>query len=332
VYFDLEDAHPDPPAIEGAMTRREAIIISIAAHIVLGNLIIWLPTMPWFQRLTKVAEIPEQVHVAQPRERIQPFVLVEPRIDREALRAIERAPLSDKDRSAQTRERPPDPRNMQPFSRGTTPEFTEAQRQAQRPRGEGPAPQPSIAQQGTNGNDRQPSVAQAPATPAPLPSEQIVQQPPSQSQPPGGTPGRTTPAGGALGEALQNLNRYVQNQQFENPSGKGEFGPWIQFDTKGVEFGPWIRRFVAQVKRNWFVPYAAMSLRGHVILTFNVHKDGRITDLQIVQPSTVDAFNNAAFNALTSSNPTMPLPPEYPADKAFFTVTFFYNETPPAQE
>jgi hypothetical protein len=23
------------------------------------------------------------------------------------------------------------------------------------------------------------------------------------------------------------------------------------------------------------------------------------------------------------------LPPEYPADKAFFTVTFFYNETPP---
>ena len=33
-----------------------------------------------------------------------------------------------------------------------------------------------------------------------------------------------------------------------------EFGPAIQFDTKGVEFGPWIRRFVAQVKRNWFVP------------------------------------------------------------------------------
>ena len=27
-------------------------------------------------------------------------------------------------------------------------------------------------------------------------------------------------------------------------------------------------------------------------------------------------------------NPTQPLPPEYPSDKAFFTVTFFYNETP----
>jgi len=31
---------------------------------------------------------------------------------------------------------------------------------------------------------------------------------------------------------------------------------------------------------------------------------------------------------LSSSNPTQPLPAAYPADKAFFTVTFFYNESP----
>jgi hypothetical protein len=31
------------------------------------------------------------------------------------------------------------------------------------------------------------------------------------------------------------------------------------------------------------------------------------------------------------SNPTQPLPPEYPSDKAFFTVTFLYNEMPPGQ-
>ena len=55
---------------------------------------------------------------------------------------------------------------------------------------------------------------------------------------------------------------------------------------------------------------------------------GTITDLNVVGPCPVDAFNNAAFGALSSSNPTQPLPPEYPADKAFFTVTFFYNESP----
>jgi TonB family protein len=134
--------------------------------------------------------------------------------------------------------------------------------------------------------------------------------------------------GGSLGDALRNLQRYVQTDQFNNSQGGGTFGPAIQFDTKGVEFGPWIRRFVAQVKRNWLIPNAAMMLKGHVVITFNVHKDGQLTDLSVVAPSNVEAFNNAAFGALASSNPTVPLPPEYPADKAFFTVTFFYNEEP----
>jgi TonB family protein len=124
----------------------------------------------------------------------------------------------------------------------------------------------------------------------------------------------------------------VQRESYDNlQGGEGAFGPSIQFDTKGVEFGPWIRRFIAQIKRNWFIPYAAMSFRGHVVLTFNVHKDGRISDLHVLQPSSVDAFNASAFNALQGSNPTQPLPPEYPADQAFFTVTFYYNENPPSQ-
>jgi xanthine dehydrogenase molybdopterin-binding subunit B len=46
--------------------------------------------------------------------------------------------------------------------------------------------------------------------------------------------------------------------------------------TKVVDFGPWLRRFIAQIRRNWFVPYAAMSLRGHVVLAFKVHRDGSV--------------------------------------------------------
>ena len=106
-------------------------------------------------------------------------------------------------------------------------------------------------------------------------------------------------------------------------------GSAIQFDTKGVEFGPWIRRFVAQVRRNWFIPHAAMSFKGRVVLTFNIHRDGRITDIAVVSPSNIDAFNRSAYNAILGSNPVEPLPPEYPDPMAFFTVTFFYNEQPP---
>jgi TonB family protein len=71
-----------------------------------------------------------------------------------------------------------------------------------------------------------------------------------------------------------------------------------------------------------------MSMRGHVVITFNVHKDGTITELTVVGPSSIDVFNKAAIGALLGSNPTQAIPPEYPAEQARFTVTFFYNESP----
>ncbi len=128
------------------------------------------------------------------------------------------------------------------------------------------------------------------------------------------------------------MQKYAQKDSFANPQGGDqEPAPSIQFDTKGVEFGPWLRRFVAQIRRNWFIPYAAMSMRGRVVVTFFVHKDGRITDVQVLRPSPIDAFNHSAQNAILASTPTMQLPPEYPDDKAFFTVTFYFNETPTGQ-
>jgi TonB family protein len=82
------------------------------------------------------------------------------------------------------------------------------------------------------------------------------------------------------------------------------------------------------VRNNWFVPMAAQTMRGHVVITFFVHKSGALTDVTVIKPSAIESFNIAAVNALKASNPVMPLPPEYPDNKAFFTVTFFYNESP----
>ena len=189
-------------------------------------------------------------------------------------------------------------------------------------RGRGPQLDPAA---GRAAEEPQPNPAEAPKIPDSASAMQYPAARPSTST----ASGRSQAPGGSLGDALRNLSRYTQGEAFDNQGGAGgQFGPEIQFDTKGVEFGPWIRRFIAQVKRNWFIPYAAMSNKGHVVVTFNVHKDGTITDLSVVGPCPIDAFNNAAAGALAGSNPTQPLPPEYPADKAFFTVTFFYNETP----
>jgi TonB family protein len=109
-----------------------------------------------------------------------------------------------------------------------------------------------------------------------------------------------------------------------------QYGP-IQFDSKGVEFGFWIRRFLAQLKKNWYalMPPNAMALRGSVVLAFDVYKDGRLTNIERVTPSVVDTFNEAAEKALALTDPTQSLPAEYPDEKVRFTITFYYNEKTP---
>jgi TonB family protein len=322
MYFEFDDFRPDTPRLENSFSRRESVVYSIAVHVILVLAIVYVPRLPWIQaaaeRARQAAE--EQQRLLEERQRETPrFVFVQPRLDIPAPAPPPRAELSDQDRQARTLERSPNPTNPLPYARGNSTERIESEQDSARARGEGPGPQPAPPEQSTA--DSRQAAGDVPE-PRERPDEGLARlQTPTPQQP-----------GGALGEALRNLQKYVQRETFNNPQGgDNSFGPSIQFDTKGVEFGPWIRRFIAQVKRNWFFPYAAMSFKGHVVLQFNVHRDGSITDLTVVQPSSVDAFTQSAYNAMLASNPTQPLPPEYPADKAFFTVTFYFNESPPSQ-
>lgn len=321
MYFDFEDYRPDVPTIGRVISWREGVLLSIIVHLAAVILILLAP-----QIFPQDVQAMRQRLLAAQQQRLaeqQPtFVFVQPKLDRPAPKAPDRAEFSDIDREARSPSRAQRPSNPLPFARGNSPERVEAMRE-QAARGRGPQPDPAAGR--TAEAAPPPSAIQAPEVPsAPL----QIPSPRTQAQP-NSANGRSSASGGSLGDALRNLQRYTQNESFDNQSGGGgQFGPEIQFDTKGVEFGPWIRRFVAQVKRNWFVPYAAMSMKGHVVITFNVHKDGTISDLAVVGPSAIDSFNSAAYGALSASNPTQPLPPEYPSDKAFFTVTFFYNESP----
>jgi TonB family protein len=325
MYFDFEDYRPDISPVGGAISLREGVLLAFIAHLIAVILILLSPKLFPEDLAAKQARI---LAAQQQRLRDQArFVFVQPRVERDVPKAPDRAEASDRDRIARALEQAQRPANPLPFSRGNSPErVDEPLTPRDTARGRGPQPDPAAGRQAQT---EQPS---APDPNAPkIPESQSALQLPAAKPPvpQSGAAGRSATAGGSLGDALRNLQRYVQNESFDNQGGGGgQFGPEIQFDTKGVEFGPWIRRFIAQVKRNWFIPYAAMSMKGHVVITFNVHKDGSITDLTVVGPCPVDAFNNAAFGALSASNPTQPLPPEYPSDKAFFTVTFFYNESP----
>jgi TonB family protein len=309
IHFDIDSRYEDELVVGSAISRREGVIFSVVGHILLILAILLVPKLPIFQvspeeLARRRAEFERKLREQQD----QRFVFVQPRVDMKALQPPQRAPLSDQDRRSQTRETPPQATNNEAFARGNSRERIEEQNN-ERAAGEPNQNQPTL--------QPQPESQQARV----LPSEEEGFRRPQQAP--------AVRPRGALGDALRNLQQYVQKQTFDNPQGGlNQPGAAIQFDTKGVEFGPWLRRFVAQVRHNWFIPQAAMTFHGHCVLTFNIHKDGSITDVMVAQPSDIDGFNKAAVGAITGSNPTEPLPPEYPSDKAFFTVTFYYNEDP----
>jgi TonB family protein len=315
MYFNFDDRHPDVSGMDRAMSWREGVLLSLVLHLA-GTILVILAPQLFPVGKPDASEVEQKMALMRQRENdARRFVFVQPRAEFEARQKPKGSDLSDRDRATQTPERVPNPMNMQPFSRGNTPERIDQ-----------------------------------PATPAP-PQMQAFQNMANPGQPAPGPPGAKVQedsvlrgltgaaaltragaggtAGDRLGAALRNVQKYTPPQIFDNSQGGGQFGSAIQFDTKGVEFGPWVRRFIAQIKRNWFIPYAAMSLKGHVVVTFVVHKDGSITELGVAGPCSIDAFNNSSFNAIATSNPTQPLPPEYPDEKARFTVTFYYNEPPP---
>jgi TonB family protein len=320
MFFNFEENHPDTPRLAASLTVLERVLLTTVIYLVVVIVILVVPKTEWYKAhlLEQQQALQQQIEEAARKQRENArFVFMAPRVDIQAPKPPPRAELSDIDRRASALERAKNPQNDLPFARGNTPERVDAP-MSPGPRDVKPQPEPSPPARGASESSTAVPLPESPKAP---PLRQPVAEKPQ-------TRGDST---GILADAIRNVQKYAGSETFHNPQGgaPNENFPSIQFDSKGVEFGPWLRRFVAQIRRNWFIPYAAMTMKGHVVVTFYVHKDGRITDLQVVKPSLVEAFTNSAFNALAASNPTVALPPEYPDDRAFFTVTFYFNETPP---
>ena len=314
MYFNFEDYRPDTPTLPRSLTRLEVGLLTLVFYLSLVILLLVWPHLPFVkaweaERQQQLAK-QQQLQLERQRENAR-FVFVQPRVDLQARQPPPRADLSDLDRKARTVERAEKPTNTMPFSRGNTFERIE---------GAPPTPQ-QRAQEAAQPDAKADAERQAVTLPE---SPTAVDPKGVETQHPRG------PSAGVIADAIRNVQKYAPRDSYVNLQGGADqdFAPAIQFDTKGVEFGPWLRRFIAQIRRNWFVPESAMFQKGHVVITFYVGKDGRISELKVLRPSDVGAFNNSAFGALATSNPTYPLPPEYPDDRAFFTVTFYFNENP----
>ena len=151
MYFDFGDGHPDLQRLPRALSPREGIFVGIIIHLLVIILALVLPRTEWARSRAKAAEAARAaIAERQQASRIEPFMMAQPRVDIEALRPPPRAPLSDRDRMAMTRERPPNPTNQQPFSRGNTRQPEEAAPPSTSP--PPGAPTPPVESAGTNGD------------------------------------------------------------------------------------------------------------------------------------------------------------------------------------
>lgn len=312
MYFDFEDHRPDTPLLARPLTRLEQMLLTIIAYLLIVISLIVYPRLPF----VKAAQAARLEKLEQERKRQQEllqdrmqFAFAMPKVEQQRLPPRPKV-LSDESHTAQSPERAKVAKNDTPFNRNLAEPLpaSPAPREATRPGDEATAPAPS-----------NPNALALPTTT----DATIVRNEPSKN------PTMENRGPGLLSDAIKNVQKYSQGATLQNLEGNGDFGPSFQFDSKGVDFGSWLRRFRAQVYRNWLIPYAAMALHGHTVLRFTIHRDGAITDLIVLQPSSIDAFTKAAFNAIKTSNPTVVLPEAYPDESMVMTVIFYYNETPP---
>lgn len=123
--------------------------------------------------------------------------------------------------------------------------------------------------------------------------------------------------------------RFLEGKRFRNPEGGlvSNRNNTLYYDDRGANLVPWITRLIAEVRRNWYIPYAASYQAGHVAIAISVLRSGALSWLQVVIPSGVPGFDNAAEGALRGAQ-LLPLPDDYPGEDFEIMLVFWYNERP----
>jgi len=101
----------------------------------------------------------------------------------------------------------------------------------------------------------------------------------------------------------------------------------VSFETSGWDLGPYARIVQEKVESNWRMPAVQEVLRqkGWVAIHFDIMKDGRVENIEIVRSSRIPSYDQSARNALLSSDPFPPLPEQVTVPKISGTFRFFYN-------
>jgi TonB family protein len=353
-FLSLQETAAQPVA---RLNRTEALLVSVALHLLLVVLLAplprWLPG-PLLAFLgsrpvrTEAADVPADTRqeaaakVPEEKSRIPlKFAYVKVPDDRSVPPDRSSPLLSDRNRRA--RQEVPTPPSARRFSRDPHSEGDTIDRVRPDPsRPEGPetvdtAPTRGRADTGTGtgeaiSGDRaaRNRGALVGSGPAGVVARRETNPGAADENPGAG------PAGADLREALSNLQSGEYKLTFDNPAylKDGSYGT-MSFDTQDFPWGDYARQIYVIIRNNWFarLPLAFREgIRGYACWRFVITSDGSVTRLQLVRSSSVPPFERAAADALRASSRLPPLPPEFPLAEEGVTFCFYYNMYPEEAE
>ena len=299
------------------------IVVSAVVH---ALLVYWFVTT--YKPMPPRAEnVPMARYVELMQQNPKEFVEAPgPKIDQAPLNA----PLSDANRKASM----PEPTGDQPTKRpgdGSglyTPPMGDP-----RPRG----PQPSAPSPAFEQAPQQPSTAPAtqqpsnPATQQPPPDDRLVYRE-SQNQRPASANAGTVDWKNAIKEvgkiaSLGGGNDLDLGKFGGGEKGKAEQGP-LSFETQWYDWGDYAQSMVSRIRVNWYANMPQLirtGMPGKVTIRFTIHRDGRISDVTILEGSGIPPYDHAAKKAIELSSPLNALPKDFPNPYERVTAMFFYN-------
>ncbi|HUP50627.1 MAG TPA: energy transducer TonB [Thermoanaerobaculia bacterium] len=115
--------------------------------------------------------------------------------------------------------------------------------------------------------------------------------------------------------------------------GFAEAGP-LSFETQWYDWGDYAQSMVSRIRVNWYnnMPQLIRTgMAGVVTIRFTIQRDGRITDVMLLNSSTIPPYDFAARKAIELSSPLNPLPKDFPNPSERVTAMFYYNMKPPAR-
>jgi TonB family protein len=101
-------------------------------------------------------------------------------------------------------------------------------------------------------------------------------------------------------------------------------------DTKGANIAPYMQAVLKRTRQKWYdympssAPFA-LPRQGRVVVSFDIMRNGFIRGMKLEQSSNDPALDRAAWAAIATSNPLLPLPGDFSSSYLALRFTFYYN-------